>query len=119
MENKSLKVILFGDRELIRWVKAQPGPTHYSTSSTGGLPPVLESLYEDADEQLERLISPASPEEGRRLRTLLDLAGGLGDVDQAQVRAPLLVAVGRAPNVEGLGLETVGVEFGKKGVKAK
>ena len=28
-----------------------------------------------------------------------------------------LVAVGRAPNVEGLGLETVGVEFDKKGVK--
>ncbi len=29
----------------------------------------------------------------------------------------LLIAVGRAPNVEGLGLETVGVEFDKKGVK--
>lgn len=29
----------------------------------------------------------------------------------------LLVAVGRAPNVEGMGLETVGVEFDKKGVK--
>ncbi|MBI5771201.1 MAG: mercuric reductase [Verrucomicrobia bacterium] len=29
----------------------------------------------------------------------------------------LLVAVGRAPNVEGLGLETVGVTFDKKGVK--
>lgn len=29
----------------------------------------------------------------------------------------LLVAVGRAPNVEGLGLETVGIEFDKKGVK--
>ena len=29
----------------------------------------------------------------------------------------LLVAVGRAPNVEELGLETVGVEFDKKGVK--
>jgi len=29
----------------------------------------------------------------------------------------LLVAVGRAPNVEGLGLEVVGVEFDKKGVK--
>ena len=29
----------------------------------------------------------------------------------------LLVAVGRAPNVEGLGLKTVGVEFDKKGVK--
>jgi pyruvate/2-oxoglutarate dehydrogenase complex dihydrolipoamide dehydrogenase (E3) component len=29
----------------------------------------------------------------------------------------LLVAVGRAPNVEGLGLETVGVEYDKKGVK--
>jgi len=44
-----------------------------------------------------------------------------------QVRSPepgydvrvdqLLVAVGRAPNVEGLGLETVGVAFDKKGVK--
>lgn len=29
----------------------------------------------------------------------------------------LLVAVGRAPNVEGLGLETVSVEYDKKGVK--
>ncbi len=29
----------------------------------------------------------------------------------------LLVAVGRAPNVEGLGLEKVGVEFDRKGVK--
>ncbi len=29
----------------------------------------------------------------------------------------LLVAVGRAPNVEGLGLETVGVQFDQKGVK--
>lgn len=29
----------------------------------------------------------------------------------------LLVAVGRAPNVEGLGLETVGVAYDKKGVK--
>ncbi|MBM3845209.1 MAG: mercuric reductase, partial [Verrucomicrobia bacterium] len=29
----------------------------------------------------------------------------------------VLVAVGRAPNVEGLGLESVGVEFDKKGVK--
>jgi pyruvate/2-oxoglutarate dehydrogenase complex dihydrolipoamide dehydrogenase (E3) component len=29
----------------------------------------------------------------------------------------LLVAVGRAPNVEGLGLESVGVQFDKKGVK--
>jgi len=29
----------------------------------------------------------------------------------------ILIAVGRAPNVEGLGLETVGVEFDHKGVK--
>ncbi len=29
----------------------------------------------------------------------------------------LIVATGRAPNVEGLGLETVGVEFDRKGVK--
>jgi pyruvate/2-oxoglutarate dehydrogenase complex dihydrolipoamide dehydrogenase (E3) component len=40
-------------------------------------------------------------------------AGNGYDVPVDQV----LVAVGRAPNVEGLGLETVGVEFDKKGVK--
>jgi len=29
----------------------------------------------------------------------------------------VLVAAGRAPNIEGLGVDTVGVEFDKKGVK--
>ena len=46
------------------------------------------------------------------VRVLVDSHGSDHDftVDQ------LLVAVGRAPNVEGLGLEKAGVEFGKKGV---
>ncbi len=35
----------------------------------------------------------------------------------SEVVDQLLVAVGRAPNVEGLGLEAAGVEFDKKGVK--
>lgn len=38
-------------------------------------------------------------------------AGWRGEVDR------LLVAVGRAPNVEGLGLESAGIEFGPEGVK--
>jgi pyruvate/2-oxoglutarate dehydrogenase complex dihydrolipoamide dehydrogenase (E3) component len=48
---------------------------------------------------------------GIRLR--VNSAGGGYDVEVDQ----LLVAVGRAPNVEGLGLEAVGVEFDSKGVK--
>ena len=39
-----------------------------------------------------------------------------GGRDHDLVVDRLLVAVGRAPNVEGLGLEKAGVEFGKKGV---
>ncbi len=48
---------------------------------------------------------------GIRLRVGSTGRGYDVEVDQ------LLVAVGRAPNVEGLGLETVGVEFDPKGVK--
>ena len=48
---------------------------------------------------------------GARLKVESHGKGYDVEVDQ------LLVAVGRAPNVEGLGLETVGVEFDKKGVK--
>ncbi len=48
---------------------------------------------------------------GVRLQVESHGKGYDGLVDQ------LLVAVGRAPNVEGLGLESVGVEFDKKGVK--
>ncbi len=36
--------------------------------------------------------------------------------DQEIIADQLLIAVGRAPNVEGLGLEAAGVTFGKKGV---
>ena len=35
----------------------------------------------------------------------------------SEVVDQLLVAVGRAPNVEGLGLEAAGVVFNKRGVK--
>ncbi len=48
---------------------------------------------------------------GVRMQVEADGRGLEVEVDQ------LLVAVGRAPNVEGLGLETVGVEYSKKGVK--
>lgn len=48
---------------------------------------------------------------GVRMQVEVDGRGLEVEVDQ------LLVAVGRAPNVEGLGLETVGVEYSKRGVK--
>lgn len=58
---------------------------------------------------------------GKNLRIAKSPAGvqlrfGVGGSEQAVVVDQLLVAVGRAPNVEGLGLETAGVEFTKKGV---
>ena len=59
---------------------------------------------------------------GREIR-LARGANGVRLQSQSQGKAydievdQILVAVGRAPNVEGLGLETVGVEFDKKGVR--
>ena len=59
---------------------------------------------------------------GREIR-LARGANGVRLQSQSQGKAydievdQILVAVGRAPNVEGLGLEAVGVEFDKKGVK--
>ena len=50
-------------------------------------------------------------EQGKRL--MVDSHGQQYDV----VVDEILVGVGRTPNVEGLGLETVGVEFDKNGVK--
>jgi pyruvate/2-oxoglutarate dehydrogenase complex dihydrolipoamide dehydrogenase (E3) component len=47
------------------------------------------------------------------VRLQVESHGDAFDVEVDQ----LLVAVGRAPNVEGLALETVGVEFDRKGVK--
>ncbi len=53
-----------------------------------------------------------SPVEGGSVRMKVDVDGSGYD----QVVDQLLVAVGRAPNVEGLGLEDIGVDFTKKGV---
>lgn len=50
---------------------------------------------------------------GSGIRMQAGPAGQGGDVETDQV----LVAVGRAPNVEGMGLEAAGVEFSDKGVK--
>ncbi|MEM6329859.1 MAG: mercuric reductase [Planctomycetota bacterium] len=51
-----------------------------------------------------------SPAEGGRIRMTADAAEGGYDV----VVDKLMVAVGRAPNVSGLGLEKVGVKFDKR-----
>ena len=50
-------------------------------------------------------------ESGKRLT--VDSHGQQYDVTVDEI----LIGVGRAPNVEGLGLETVGIEYGKAGVK--
>lgn len=50
---------------------------------------------------------------GNHVRLRVDSHGRSQDVEVDH----LLVAVGRAPNVEGLGLERVGVEFDRKGVQ--
>jgi pyruvate/2-oxoglutarate dehydrogenase complex dihydrolipoamide dehydrogenase (E3) component len=50
---------------------------------------------------------------GERRRALLAAPGG----EEALEVDDILVAVGRAPNVEGLGLEAAGVRFGSQGVE--
>ena len=55
-------------------------------------------------------LSPAPENDGVRMCVESEGKGYDLTVDQ------ILVAVGRAPNVEGLGLEKVGVEYSKKGV---
>ncbi len=55
-------------------------------------------------------LSPASGGEGARLQVESEGKGYDVTVDQ------ILVAVGRAPNIEGLGLEKIGVEHNKRGV---
>lgn len=74
---------------------------------------VLSAMKQDGVKLLccgkELKLSPAAS--GIRLQVESHGSGYDEVVDQ------LLVAVGRAPNVEGLGLETVGVAFDRKGVK--
>lgn len=74
---------------------------------------VLKSMTHDGVKLLccgkDLHLSPGA--NGVRLR--VDSHGRAYDLEVDQ----LLVAVGRAPNVEGLGLEKVGVQFDKKGVK--
>jgi len=74
---------------------------------------VLESIFKDGVKLLCC---------GENLKLAKDLHGVRLQVESHgkaydELVDQLLVAVGRAPNVEGLGLETVGVEFDKKGVK--
>ncbi|MFT4638899.1 MAG: pyruvate/2-oxoglutarate dehydrogenase complex dihydrolipoamide dehydrogenase (E3) component [Verrucomicrobiales bacterium] len=73
---------------------------------------VLESMIDDGVKLLccGKDLQLGKAEGGVRLR------GKSYEVSYDEVVDKLLVAVGRAPNVEGLGLENVGVEFTKKGV---
>ena len=59
---------------------------------------------------------------GKELKLAKDPNGGRMQVESHDkgydmVVDQILVAVGRTPNIEGLGLETIGIEFDKKGVK--
>jgi pyruvate/2-oxoglutarate dehydrogenase complex dihydrolipoamide dehydrogenase (E3) component len=75
---------------------------------------VLEAaMIRDGVKFLDRGKELKLVKEGNEIRLQVDPSGQGYDVPVDQ----LLVAVGRAPNVEGLGLETVGVEFDRKGVK--
>ncbi len=90
-------------------------------SSAGVLPredPKAASLIQSALERdgvhllccgRELVVSPA---EGDRVRLRVDVRGKRYD----EVVDELLVAVGRAPNVEGLGLEAIGIDHSAKGI---
>jgi pyruvate/2-oxoglutarate dehydrogenase complex dihydrolipoamide dehydrogenase (E3) component len=75
---------------------------------------VRQALFKDGVKLLccgkEVKVSPA---EGGRIRLVANVGGGSYDetVDE------LLIAVGRKPNVEGLGLEEAGVTYSAKGVQ--
>jgi pyruvate/2-oxoglutarate dehydrogenase complex dihydrolipoamide dehydrogenase (E3) component len=74
---------------------------------------VLETMQSDGVKLLccGRDLQLAKDSNGVRMRV------GSHGKDHDVLVDQLLVAVGRAPNVEGLGLETVGVGFDRKGVK--
>jgi pyruvate/2-oxoglutarate dehydrogenase complex dihydrolipoamide dehydrogenase (E3) component len=75
---------------------------------------VLQSMMKDGVKLFccgkELLLAPA---DGGKVRMTVESHDNSYD----EVVDRLLVAVGRAPNVEGLGLETVDVKFSKKGVQ--
>lgn len=71
---------------------------------------VLEALRAERVEILEDTAAQSVSEKGGAITVHLP-------DDRAVTGSHLLVAVGRKPNVEGMGLEAAGVEFGPRGVK--
>ncbi|MEJ5359497.1 MAG: mercuric reductase [Desulfobacterales bacterium] len=100
----------FGSEVLL--VEATHGILPREDSDASGL--VLESMLQDGVKLLccgrDLKLSKA---EGGRVRLAVASHGRVYD----EVVDKLLVAVGRSPNVEGLGLEAAGVTYSKKGVQ--
>jgi len=75
---------------------------------------VLEAVRQDGVDILEQ----TAVEEIRKTETGLVVCARTGEGAPVQIAAShLLVAVGRAPNVDGLGLEAAGVAFDRKGIR--
>jgi len=58
----------------------------------------------------------ASAQSARQTHRGVELAVKCGDAEERVAGSHLLVAAGRAPNVEGLGLEEAGIEFTRAGI---
>lgn len=87
------------------------GPTRLADREEPAIGDALGELLEDdgVDLRLGRRAQAVRLEEGHRVVTIDDGSEARGEV--------LIVATGRRPRVQGIGLETVGIEPGRRGIQ--
>lgn len=78
---------------------------------------LTDALYRILSDEGVTMDAGTEIREVSRVGNLKRLSGSRGTEDKSYEADEVMVAIGRAPNVEGLGLEAAGVEYDKKGIR--